>query len=135
MGESGPGSNPQAATSTSAKRDGSSRWRRTGLTRATVVPPAASDVTACCPTASLGCPEAPPAALSQVASKLRGAMTTYARRLGLFSTTMAVVGGIIGGGIFRTPAAVAGRVGSPSLALATWVDALGGSPLRPLLAR
>ena len=38
-------------------------------------------------------------------------MTTYARRLGLFSTTMAVVGGIIGGGIFRTPAAVAGRVG------------------------
>ena len=50
-------------------------------------------------------------------------MTTYARRLGLFSTTMAVVGGIIGGGIFRTPAAVAGRVGSPGLALAAWVDA------------
>ena len=48
-------------------------------------------------------------------------MTTYARRLGLFSTTMAVVGGIIGGGIFRTPAAVAGRVGSPGLALAAWV--------------
>jgi APA family basic amino acid/polyamine antiporter len=47
-------------------------------------------------------------------------MTTYARRLGLFSATMAVVGGIIGGGIFRTPAAVAARVGSPSLALATW---------------
>ena len=41
-------------------------------------------------------------------------MTTYARRLGLFSATMAVVGGIIGGGIFRTPAAVAERVGSPS---------------------
>ena len=38
-------------------------------------------------------------------------MTTYARRLGLFSATMAVVGGIIGGGIFRTPAAVAERVG------------------------
>jgi basic amino acid/polyamine antiporter, APA family len=48
-------------------------------------------------------------------------MTTYARRLGLFSTTMAVVGGIIGGGIFRTPAAVAGRVGSPGLALGAWV--------------
>ena len=47
-------------------------------------------------------------------------MTTYARRLGLFSATMAVVGGIIGGGIFRTPAAVAARVGSPSLAFATW---------------
>jgi basic amino acid/polyamine antiporter, APA family len=51
-------------------------------------------------------------------------MTTYARRLGLFSTTMAVVGGIIGGGIFRTPAAVAERVGSAGLALAAWV--MGG---------
>lgn len=48
-------------------------------------------------------------------------MTTYARRLGLFSATMAVVGGIIGGGIFRTPSAVAARVGSPALALAAWV--------------
>src|SRR3989475_8024671 len=44
-------------------------------------------------------------------------MTTYARRLGLFSGTMAVVGGIIGGGIFRTPAVVAERVGSAGLAL------------------
>ncbi|MEP6686832.1 MAG: amino acid permease [Gemmatimonadales bacterium] len=51
-------------------------------------------------------------------------MTTYARRLGLFSATMAVVGGIIGGGIFRTPAAVAGRVSSPGLALGAW--ATGG---------
>jgi len=48
-------------------------------------------------------------------------MTTYARRLGVFSATMAVVGGIIGGGIFRTPSAVAERVGSPSLVVATWV--------------
>ncbi len=48
-------------------------------------------------------------------------MTTYARRLGLFSATMAVVGGIVGGGIFRTPAAVAERVGSPRLALGAWV--------------
>ncbi|HJQ66669.1 MAG TPA: amino acid permease [Gemmatimonadales bacterium] len=47
-------------------------------------------------------------------------MTTYARRLGLFSATMAVIGGIIGGGIFRTPAAVAQRTGSASLALITW---------------
>ena len=52
-------------------------------------------------------------------------MTTYARRLGRFSATMAVVGGIVGGGIFRTPAAVAGRVGSPALALGAWV--LGGA--------
>jgi APA family basic amino acid/polyamine antiporter len=51
-------------------------------------------------------------------------VTTYARRLGFFSATMAVVGGIVGGGIFRTPAAVAQRVGTPGLALAAWV--LGG---------
>src|SRR6266516_1771655 len=49
------------------------------------------------------------------------AMTTYARRLGLFSGTMAVIGGIIGGGIFRTPATVAERVGSPTLVLAVWI--------------
>jgi APA family basic amino acid/polyamine antiporter len=34
---------------------------------------------------------------------------------------MAVIGGIVGGGIFRTPAAVAERVGSPGLILAVWV--------------
>src|SRR2546425_9184314 len=49
------------------------------------------------------------------------AMTPYARRLGLFSGTMAVIGGIIGGGIFRTPATVAERVGSPTLVLAAWI--------------
>src|SRR5437879_5182148 len=38
---------------------------------------------------------------------------------------MAVIGGIIGGGIFRTRAAVAERVGSPRLALAAWV--VGGA--------
>src|SRR5881394_3318632 len=51
-------------------------------------------------------------------------MTTYARRLGLFSGTMAVVGGIIGGGIFRTPATVAERLHSTSLVLLAWV--IGG---------
>src|SRR5438552_3387294 len=51
-------------------------------------------------------------------------MTTYARRLGLFSGTMAVVGGIIGGGIFRTPATVAERLRSPGLVLLAWV--IGG---------
>ena len=56
--------------------------------------------------------------------KLRVGMTTYARRLGLFSATMAVVGGIIGGGIFRTPAAVAARVGSAELVLGAWT--IGG---------
>jgi basic amino acid/polyamine antiporter, APA family len=48
-------------------------------------------------------------------------VTTYARRLGLFSGTMAVVGGIVGGGIFRTPAAVAERVGTSGLILGVWV--------------
>ena len=51
-------------------------------------------------------------------------MTTYLRRLGLFSGTMAVVGGIIGGGIFRTPATVAQRLDSAGEVLLAWV--LGG---------
>lgn len=51
-------------------------------------------------------------------------MTTYARRLGLFSGTMAVIGGIIGSGIFATPNVVAQRVGTAGLALGAWV--LGG---------
>jgi APA family basic amino acid/polyamine antiporter len=51
-------------------------------------------------------------------------MTGYLRKLGLFSGTMAVVGGIIGAGIFRTPATVAERLGSPGAVLVTW--GLGG---------
>src|SRR3989442_5625519 len=51
-------------------------------------------------------------------------MTPYARRLGLFSGTMAVIGGIIGSGIFATPNVVAQRVGTAGLALGAWV--LGG---------
>lgn len=45
---------------------------------------------------------------------------TYAPRLGLFSGTMLVVGGIIGAGIFLNPSAVAIRTGSAALTLATW---------------
>jgi len=52
-------------------------------------------------------------------------MTTYARRLGLFSGSMAVIGGIVGGGIFRTPAVVAERLGSPAAIVGAWV--LGGA--------
>ena len=48
-------------------------------------------------------------------------MTTYLRKLGLFSGTMAVVGGIIGGGIFRTPATVAERLHSPGMVLFAWI--------------
>ena len=51
-------------------------------------------------------------------------MTTYARRIGLFSATMLVIGGIIGSGIFLDPAIVAQRVGTPGLTVGSWV--LGG---------
>ena len=50
--------------------------------------------------------------------------STYVPRLGLFSGTMMVVGGIIGSGIFLNPAIVAARVRSAGLTLAVWV--LGG---------
>lgn len=48
------------------------------------------------------------------------ATATYARRLGLFSATMLVVGGIIGSGIFLNPSIVAARTGSATLTLVTW---------------
>ena len=48
----------------------------------------------------------------------------YARRVGLFSGVMMVIGGIIGSGIFRNPQVVAQRVHTPGLTLGTWV--LGG---------
>jgi APA family basic amino acid/polyamine antiporter len=44
----------------------------------------------------------------------------YARRLGVFSATMLVIGGIIGAGIFLNPAVVAARVRTPGLTLAVW---------------
>jgi len=49
---------------------------------------------------------------------------TYVPRLGLFDAAMAVVGGIIGGGIFLNPAVVAKQVGSAELVTIAWV--LGG---------
>ena len=49
---------------------------------------------------------------------------TYARRIGLFSGTMMVVGGIIGSGIFLNPALVAERVRTAELTLLVWI--LGG---------
>lgn len=45
---------------------------------------------------------------------------SYARRIGLFSATMMVVGGIIGSGIFLNPAIVAQRVGTPALTMVAW---------------
>jgi APA family basic amino acid/polyamine antiporter len=41
--------------------------------------------------------------------------------LGLFTTTMLVIGGVIGSGIFRKPGIMAGQVGSPELLLGVWV--------------
>ncbi len=51
-------------------------------------------------------------------------VVTYVRGLGLFSGTMAVIGGIIGSGIFMNPAVVAARVGTAPLTLLAWI--LGG---------
>jgi APA family basic amino acid/polyamine antiporter len=48
------------------------------------------------------------------------APVAYARRIGLFSGTMLVVGGIIGSGIFLNPAIVAQRVASARLIMLTW---------------
>lgn len=48
-----------------------------------------------------------------------------ARRLGLFDATMLVMGGIIGSGIFVTPAEVARHVGTPFLIVGVWI--LGGA--------
>ncbi|MDQ3313435.1 MAG: amino acid permease, partial [Verrucomicrobiota bacterium] len=44
-----------------------------------------------------------------------------ARQLGLFGTTMAVMGGIIGAGIFINPYIVAGRVHTSALILGAWI--------------
>jgi APA family basic amino acid/polyamine antiporter len=43
--------------------------------------------------------------------------------LGLFTTTMIVVGAVIGSGIFRKPGVMAGDVGSPELLILVWVMA------------
>jgi APA family basic amino acid/polyamine antiporter len=49
-----------------------------------------------------------------------GGAVGYARRIGPFSGTMMVVGGIIGSGIFLNPAIVAQRVGSGRLIMLAW---------------
>ena len=47
-------------------------------------------------------------------------MTTYARRIGLFSGTLLVVGGIIGSGVFLNPSVVAQRVGTGPYTMLAW---------------
>jgi APA family basic amino acid/polyamine antiporter len=44
-----------------------------------------------------------------------------ARRLGLFDATMIVMGGIVGSGIFVTPAVVARQVHTPALIVGAWL--------------
>ncbi|HET7459514.1 MAG TPA: amino acid permease, partial [Gemmatimonadaceae bacterium] len=58
-------------------------------------------------------------------SATAGGDVAYDRRLGLFSATMLVVGGIVGSGIFLNPAIVAQRVGSARLTIVAW--ALGAA--------
>lgn len=48
-------------------------------------------------------------------------ITPLARQLGLFGTTMAVMGGIIGAGIFINPYLVAQRVQTPALIMLAWL--------------
>src|SRR5881394_240332 len=44
-------------------------------------------------------------------------------RLGFFSATMLVAGGVIGSGIFRKPGIMAAQVGSPEVLLGIWLVA------------
>lgn len=64
--------------------------------------------------------QAPVAIESYTAQVGEMVQVRYAARLGTFSGTMLVVGGIIGAGIFLSPAVVAQRVGSAPLTLAAW---------------
>src|SRR5678815_3352233 len=41
--------------------------------------------------------------------------------LGLFTTIMLVIGGVIGSGIFRKPGIMAGQIGSPEILLGVWL--------------
>ena len=55
------------------------------------------------------------------APKTGEASQPLARRLGLFDTTMLVMGGIVGAGIFINPYVVAQRVHTPALVLGAWL--------------
>ncbi|HYA78951.1 MAG TPA: hypothetical protein VED19_00405, partial [Candidatus Nitrosopolaris sp.] len=50
-----------------------------------------------------------------------GTNTGLVPTLGLFSTVMMVVGGVIGSGIFKKSGVMAAQVGSPELLLIVWV--------------
>ncbi|HEX6614162.1 MAG TPA: amino acid permease, partial [Rhodanobacteraceae bacterium] len=54
-----------------------------------------------------------------------GGPVTYVRRLGAWSAAMVVIGGVIGSGIFLTPASIARQTGSSAEQLLAWV--IGGA--------
>lgn len=58
---------------------------------------------------------------SRTVSETSSDGSKLARQLGLFGTTMAVMGGIIGAGIFINPYIVAQRVHTPALILGAWI--------------
>src|ERR1051326_1151548 len=60
------------------------------------------------------------AASSEIA-KSRPPVSGLIPSLGLFTTIMMVVGGVIGSGIFRKPGLMASQLGSPALLLGVWV--------------
>ena len=53
----------------------------------------------------------------------RSSGTGLVPALGLFSTVLLVVGGVIGSGIFRKPGVMAAQLGSPEVLLLVWVGA------------
>jgi APA family basic amino acid/polyamine antiporter len=59
-----------------------------------------------------------------VESRVTSEPVTYARRLGVWDASMVVVGGVIGSGIFLTPAAIAQQTSSAAEQLLAW--AIGG---------
>src|SRR5512142_2765619 len=62
-----------------------------------------------------------PAAVARQRGESRIMPSGLLPTLGLFTTVMMVIGGVIGSGIFRKPGVMAAQVGSPELLLAVWV--------------
>src|SRR2546423_1200772 len=65
----------------------------------------------------------PTAASPAQATSTRGIASGLLPTLGLFTTIMMVVGGVIGSGIFKKPAVMAAQLGSPELVLGVWLVA------------
>src|SRR6266700_6254732 len=57
----------------------------------------------------------------ETAKPLRTPVSGLLPSLGLFTTIMMVIGGVIGSGIFRKPGVMAAQLGSPELLLGVWL--------------